>query len=236
MEDKDLAFLNDCSNEELKALIDILVFDKDGKKRYAESLSNTKMFCENYPNNIKVLVPHIIQEIQLFGGNTLINVIRRHGVSYREILEDVCDKLKVNYNKKLPTNLLEYELLKKVAVTTIEKMSDEDIKKFDANLDKTRLIDFIMENNGAAITGIISIIVAQITKAGAKDAGLMLFGKVLAPRVLSFAVPVLNVLAAVWTVFDLASQAYRVTVPFTITVAFIRRMNDSEDELSSLFA
>jgi len=168
MQDSDLIFLKDCSNEQLKALVDILVFDKDGKKRHTESLSNSQAFVANYPGNIKALIPQIVDEIQRFGGNTIMNAVRGHGVPYREILEDVCNRLKVNYNKKLATDLLETELLKKVAVTVLEKMTDEDIKKFNENLDKTRFIDAVMHNNNGAIASIIAIVVAQISKQAAQ--------------------------------------------------------------------
>ena len=43
LEDKDLEFLKDCANEDLKALADLLVFDKDGKKRWNEKLSGKKI-------------------------------------------------------------------------------------------------------------------------------------------------------------------------------------------------
>lgn len=237
MSDKDLQFLDSCSNEQLKTLVDILVFDKNGKKRLTESLSSTKLFCECYPNNLQPLVPSIINEIQLFGGNSIVNQVRRHGVSYREILEDVCDRLQVNYNKKLSIELLEDELLKKVAVTVIEKMTDEDIKKFDENLDKTRLLDAAMNGSGGAIMATVAVLVSQFGQQVGKGA-LILFGRVLAPRLIAFAVPVIQIAAAVWTAFDIASPAFRVTIPFTITVAFLRKqLNDGTDAelISKLF-
>lgn len=217
-------------------MVDILVFDKDGKKRYAEQLSNTKLFCENYPTNVKALLPEVVNEIQLFGGNTFVNMVRRHGVPYRTILEDVCDRLKVNYNKKLSTLLLERELLRKVAVTVVEKMTEEDIKKFDENLDKTRLLDSLISDNGAAMMTIIAIVVAQVSKQAATKGALMLFGRALSQRALVIAVPVLNVLAALWTVADIASPAYRVTIPFVLTTAFLRRQIEMPEETNNLFA
>lgn len=229
MSDKDLQFLDSCSNEQLKTLVDILVFDKKGKKRLTESLSSTKLFCECYPNNLQPLVPAIINEIQLFGGNSILNQVRRHGVNYREVLEDVCDRLKVNYNKKLSVDLLESELLKKVAVTVIEKMTDEDIKKFDENLDKTRLLDAAMNGSGGAIMATAAVLVSRFGQQAGKRA-LTVFGRLLAPRVAALAVPVLNIAAALWTAFDIASPAFRVTIPFTITVAFMRKqMNEGDD-------
>jgi uncharacterized protein YaaW (UPF0174 family) len=236
MQDSDLIFLKDCSNEQLKAMVDILVFDKDGKKRHTESLSNSQAFVENYPGNIKALIPQIVDEIQRFGGNTIMNVVRGHGVPYREILEDVCNRLKVNYNKKLATDLLETELLKKVAVTVLEKMTDEDIKKFNENLDKTRFIDAVMHNNNGAIASIIAVVVAQITKQATQKGAVLLFGRALAPRLALIAVPVVNAIVAAATMVDVASPAYRVTVPFVITAAFTRRQLQSSEDLSSIFA
>ena len=64
LEDKDLEFLKDCANEDLKALADLLVFDKDGKKRWNEKLSSKKSYMENYPNTLKNAVDDIILELQ----------------------------------------------------------------------------------------------------------------------------------------------------------------------------
>ena len=237
MKDPDLIFLEECDNEQLKALIDILVFDKDGKKRFSEEISSTQKFIQNYPNNNKALIPEIINEIQLFGGNTIANKLRGHGIPYREVLEDVCDRVKVNYNKKLPTDILERELLKKIAVSTIDKMTEEDIKKFDANLNKDRLMKAVMNDNGPILAAISAIVVQQLSKQAAQKGALMLFGRVLAPRVLVFAVPVLNALAILWTFYDIAGPAYRVTIPFVMTVALLRSKLLSTDEyMNNIFA
>lgn len=236
MSDKDLLVLEDCTNEQLKSLVDILAFDKDGKPRITESLTNTKTFKECYPLNLKPLIPAIINEIQLFGGNTIANLFRGHGVYYREILEDVCDRLKVNYNKKLSTELLENELLRKVAVTVVEKMSEEDIKAFDEKLDKTRLMDAVLNDAGGSVMAIAALVVSQFSRQLGPQV-LKLFGVALGARISSLAVPVLNAFALLWTVYDIASPAYRVTVPFTLTIAFIRRqMKTSSEELKNLFA
>lgn len=237
LQDSDLQILQRCSNEQLKSLLDIIVFDDKGKKRLTETLSAKQEFLSNYPSNIKALIPNIIDEIQKFGGNTIFNVLRGHGVKYREILEDVCDKLKVNYNKNLSTDLLENELLRKVAVTAIEKMSEEDIKKFDQDLDKKRILEAILNNNGPIMTMVIAGIVSQLTRQTGVRGVAMLFGRQLGAKVVAIAVPALNVIAALWTVMDIASPAYRVTVPFTITLAFIRRsLNSPSEELKEIFA
>ena len=37
LKDKDLEFLEECSNEDLKVLADLLVYDKDNNPRYSET-------------------------------------------------------------------------------------------------------------------------------------------------------------------------------------------------------
>lgn len=126
MVDKDLDFLSKCSNEQLQLLTDFILYDKDGKKRYTEQLSKLDNFEDNYPDNIIELLPNIVDELQRFGGNTFFNIVRRHGICYRDILEDVCKKLKVNYNKNNSTELLEQYMLQKFLIMSVDKMTEED--------------------------------------------------------------------------------------------------------------
>lgn len=44
MKDKDLQFLYECNNEQLRMLSNHILYDKDGKKRYTENLSSTNGF------------------------------------------------------------------------------------------------------------------------------------------------------------------------------------------------
>ena len=48
------------------------------------------------------------------------------GVVYKEVLCDVCDKLKVNYNKNSSCEMIESCLLQKVLIDTLDKMSPEE--------------------------------------------------------------------------------------------------------------
>ena len=72
MNNSDLSFLTDCSNEQLRLLADVLVFDpKDHKKRYTERLSARASYAVYYPHDMKKLLPEIVDEYQRFGGNTI---------------------------------------------------------------------------------------------------------------------------------------------------------------------
>ncbi|GAA8303077.1 hypothetical protein HpDR22_09180 [Helicobacter pylori] len=42
---------------------------------------------------------------------------------------DACDHLKVNYNEKSPTSLIEQNMLSKLLKDSLEKMSDEEIRE-----------------------------------------------------------------------------------------------------------
>ena len=53
LKDKDLEFLEECSNEDLKVLADLLVYDKDNNPRYSETLSRTRLYKESYPNQFR---------------------------------------------------------------------------------------------------------------------------------------------------------------------------------------
>lgn len=76
-EDKDLEFLAFCKNEDLQILVDYLTTDKDGKKRYSENLTKSDAYLQCYPNNLNAMWEDIANEFQLFGGNTIVNCIRK---------------------------------------------------------------------------------------------------------------------------------------------------------------
>ncbi|GAA8054423.1 hypothetical protein Neuguinea42_13000 [Helicobacter pylori] len=52
-------------------------------------------------------------------------MFRDEGVLYKEILCDVCDHLKVNYNEKSNASLIEENMLAKILEKRLEEISDE---------------------------------------------------------------------------------------------------------------
>ena len=97
--DSDLEFLAELDSEDLNDLVYCLTHDKDGEVRYTEELTGSDEYKEHNPNHHQYW-KLIAAEIQCFGANTFATLIRGgEGVLYREVLMDVCNKLKVNYNK-----------------------------------------------------------------------------------------------------------------------------------------
>lgn len=102
-----------------------MIYDKDDIKRLTQTLTIDAKYIEFYPDHKKYL-NRILEELRLFGGNTIANIFRGStGVCYREILCDVCEHLKVNFNKNARIELIEDAFLQKILIDTIEKMSDE---------------------------------------------------------------------------------------------------------------
>ena len=134
LKDKDLEFLEECSNEDLKVLADLLVYDKDNNPRYSETLSRTRLYKESYPNQLQKAWTEIAHEFQLYGGDSFANFFRGYGVPYREILMDVCDKKKVNYNKNSSTERIEMYLIQKLMDDVLEEMNDEQLQELVKDL------------------------------------------------------------------------------------------------------
>lgn len=236
--DKDLTFLTQCSNDGLQLLCDFITKDKDGKFRYTETLSITEEYKINYPHNMKALIPLMIEELHYFGGNTILNTFRKHGVPYREILEKVCDKLKVNYNKSNPTILLEQYLIQKILIISIDKMTPEDVKHLSSTHDKEALKNqiYLLKAGSPMYIRLCTMIVANMAKKFGLKQATVYIGKIAGGRLFSvFTGPIGWALSIIWAAYDIAGPAYRVLIPATITIAYLRNTKDlNNDELDDI--
>ena len=231
--DPDLAFIGQCSNEDLGLLVSVLTHDsKDGKKRLAGSLTPSPEYQLFYPDHQKYW-PAICAELQAFGANSLVTLLRGNkGVLYREILHDVCDKLKVNHNKESPVETTELNLLMKVLEKSLREMSQEELVRFADGL-KLNLSaptpQLILLAVQAAVTssGVAALQFATIAAVGVIEAmgGIATWGTLFAAnRALGvLAGPVRIALSSAWLIADIAGPAYRVTVPACIIVAYLRQ-------------
>jgi hypothetical protein len=127
--DKDLIFLRNADSSDLKVLVDYLTKTKDGENRFTEELTMTENYKKYYPDQLQLMAEDIAEELQLYGGNTFMNILRGHGVEYRELLIDVCKKMDVNFNSKASVEMIEYNLLQKILLDSLDNMSTEDMKK-----------------------------------------------------------------------------------------------------------
>lgn len=244
--DIDLEFLRSeaISNEDLAGLVRILTHDlEDGKERTTETLTKKQAYQEHYPNgNHKAYIDAILEEFQLFGANTFANAMREgKGVYYREILCDVCDKLKVEYSKDMATQKIEELLSAKVAQESLDKIPknelDDLIKDLGLkNRDYTaEMLTSLILTTPFAGYKIIEIIARVVLREIATKTGISF----LSSRALgAYAGPIGVALTGIWTLYKLSGPAYRVTIPAVLQIIALRgkyrfEYNKSKEELEN---
>lgn len=231
-EDKDLEFLKLSSNDMLGLLVKFLTTDEDGELRHTEELTENDDFKEANGDYSKVW-RLIASELQSFGGDTIVNKIRGHGVTYREVLTDVCDRLRVKYESSHETVKIEDDLLKKIFKESWGKMSDEEkeevIKMLDVNpaLSKKAAFDYIYSSIGKIdyLTYHISLALVAAVAHNLIGRGVtVLLSQLVIGRTTSvFFGPIGFVLAGLASLPILSGPAYRVTIPAVLQVAAMRK-------------
>ncbi|WP_187838645.1 DUF3944 domain-containing protein [Helicobacter pylori] len=223
-----MEFLKQLSSNDLKNLFDALVYDKDGEKRFTEGLTLSEEY-KKHGNDHAKYAERIAEELQHYGANSFASALRGTGVLYREILCEVCNKLKVNYNKKSDTTLIEENMLSSILQKSLEKMSDEEIRelcdelgvKNTNKLGKQALstATLTLFKMGGFKSYQLAVIVANAVATTILGRGLSLAGNQVLTRTLSFLTgPVGWIITGVWTAIDIAGPAYRVTIPACILV------------------
>lgn len=232
--DPDLFFLAQCDNIDLDILVSLLTHDpQDASLRWSETLSGSEEYKRYHPDHQKYW-PSIAAEIQTFGANTLASMLRRgKGVTYREVLCDACDKMKVSYGKNATTEDIELSMLLKVLETSISEMSQEQLKEFATGMEieltsptpelVLMSIQTAIRASGFAAYRMAAVVVSTMTKA-LLGRGLQFGAYVLLSRAISvLAGPVGWALSSLWLATDIAGPAYRVTIPACLLVAYMRQ-------------
>lgn len=225
--DKDLQFLVEMPNEELGIFIKILTQDNDGEGRWNEGLTSLQAY-KNDPSNPQAYIREAIYEFQKYGGDTIANMVRGgKGVSYSEILDDVCKSLKIHTDKNADLLSKECSLLEKYFRDELEKLSNEDVEKlareFGINSSQTKdeIINKILEL--VFVHG--SKIFFKNTGFGAGIGAGVIVGQ-LASRFFGSAVggPIGWSISLAAVISTLSGPATRVTIPATLYIAYLRQV------------
>ena len=111
----DIAFLKQLSHKELQPLVELL------KNRWANQLPPEVFYSP------KIYLSEIIDELEKYAGNTFMNVLRGgKGISYREMLEDVCKEQGIKVNKYISTATLGNLLLEKSLTNAVNNMTEKE--------------------------------------------------------------------------------------------------------------
>ena len=230
--DEDLEILSVAEDEDLQILVNYLMRDEDGNLRLTEELSSAPGYNAN-PNKPRTYWKEIAAELQCFGANTFVTILRGgEGVPYREVLCDVCDNLKVNYNPEADISMIEMNLLSKILIKSLDEMDEEQMQELINSLD-IKVNRLTKQAVIAALQMLIlktgfspyklSVIVANAVARTLLGRGISVAGNAALTKGLSiFAGPIGIALNALWLAVDIAGPAYRVTIPAVIQVAYIR--------------
>lgn len=231
--DPDLAFLASADNDDVGVLIDHIT-DK-GEGRISLASETCKTLSEAKASSQITLAVRVLmaEEIQRFGGNSLANLLRGSGVPYKEAVCDVARHVKANFNPKSDVGTIELAIVETVLTQSVEKMSEKEkadlFAEFGAQYTKGPG-PFVMGALQAAIRASgfgaykLAAVVANAVARAILGRGLS-FGATAAMMrgIGAFAGPIGWAMTAIWTVFDLGSPAYRVTVPCVIQIAYMRQ-------------
>ena len=239
-QDPDLEFLADVPSDDLNELVEILTMGKDGNVRWIETLTANDRYKEFSPDH-HAYWDLIAAAIQCSGANTLATLARGgKGVLYRKVLTDVCDKMKVNYNRGASVEAIEFHLLTKVLTDSMKEMSPEELEVVCDDLDLSPVrytpeaVTIALQvaiRLGGFLPYKIALIVANTVVKALIGRGLSLVVNAALVRLMSaFAGPIGWTLSAAWLLVDIAGPAYRITVPAVIMVAYLRAKLGMEEK------
>lgn len=236
--------LGSASNEDLEPLVGYIL------KTSTESLSDSPQYKRYRPEHTRY-VDTIYDEIRLFGGNTFVNLFRKEGPPYFEVLKDAAEKVGVKDAEKYPAVELEQHMIQAILRKAGKEaegkegeklqealreagMNERDYKAFMSGANLTSLLAphlyrlFMYETSAIIASTIAKQMLGHGLRVGAGftvgRAGSLLLG------------PVGLVLATIWTAVDIAGPAYRVTVPCTLHIAMLRQKWLAEKETAPLEA
>ncbi|MGI2026686.1 DUF3944 domain-containing protein [Endozoicomonas acroporae] len=237
--DADLEMLRYADNEMLSILVNYLTKDKDGDSRWTEELTSNPEFKKAGCNYKQAWQP-IAAELQHFGGDTLVNIFRRSGVPYREILIDVCKKVgvKTDYSDSVDTINIEQSLLAHLFEKAWSDMTEEqkaEVRrqmKIDPSLTGSAAIAAIQVaiRMGGFMSYQIALIVANSVARAITGQGLKMATNAGISRVIGVAAgPIGWIITGLLTVPAISGPAFRVTLPCVIQIAAIRQqmLNES---------
>ena len=237
--DDDLAFLEDCTEADIDQLAKFIIYDSDGRERITSKMKSSPEFknLSGQPDQWRKSWKLVAGELQHFGGDTLVNVIRRKGVVYHKILSDVCKKLGVKFDKRANSYDIESTLIESLVKSSWEKMSESERHDALRTLDLPDLTSSTLDSVLLLIRdkGHGAIAIATLLAHSARLAFIPLTMKTMSAAGISIvarrgAASLANPLAAILISIPMfTGTAYRVTIPAVIQIAYMRRKIENEE-------
>lgn len=218
--------LEGSSSQDLSTLVDYI------SNKLSEKLTKHPAYKEHNPEHSEY-ADLLAKEIRDMGGNSFANIYRGEGPRYKEIVCDVAGKLKVPYNKKRSIEDIENSILETILSTTIKNMT---------NTEKGELLEEMQGKGGIRKGSISTAAFLHLFRAGgfnsykltaiiANKVSVAILGRALTflgnqtliKTVSILSGPVGWAITGAWTAVDIASPAYKVTIPCVIHIAMLRK-------------
>jgi uncharacterized protein YaaW (UPF0174 family) len=234
-DDHDLVLLVRSANNDMLAPLVGYITD-NGKGRVSSKLDGLDSFERNYSSgNHRAYADEIASEIQTFGGNSIVSFFRGgKGVRYKEVVEDVASKLGADC-KDDSVSVIEQQILLKILDKAWEKMSEAQRRELleTAGLSHgtiPRALPLAAMQAAVQASGFVAyklaVIVANAVARALLGHGLSLAANAALTKSISIlSGPIGWAITAIWAAIDIASPAYRVTIPCVVHVATIRLAN-----------
>ncbi|WP_299315551.1 hypothetical protein [uncultured Halomonas sp.] len=234
--------LDSASNEELEPLVEYIL------KASTEGLTAAAQYKRYHPDHSQY-AGVIIDEIRQFGGNTFVNLFRKEGPPYSEVLKDAAEKVGVKEAEKFSVIELEQQMIQVLLRKATKEASGNELGEMEKVLREAGLNerDYKAFVSGASL---VSLLTPQLYRLFMYQASSLIAGAVakqLLGHGLRFGIgftagrfgslllgPIGWVLAGIWTAVDIAGPAYRVTVPCTLHIAMLRQKWLCEQETAPL--
>ncbi|WP_159911002.1 zinc-ribbon domain-containing protein [Pantoea sp. 18069] len=209
-----------------------LSLDSDANKKLA-GCSKHKVFAQADRNLIA-------KEILLFGGNTIANIYRSlfsssDTISYSELVQDVAKKASAQFSESDPLQDIEQAILIRIFKQAFEKMSEAERKRVLDDLGITSIATLRSIGRGsvagATVSTALSMASLNIATMVASAVSSQMLGRAFvggaafagSRSAAALAGPIGIAVATLWTLADLSSPAYRVTLPCVVQVAYMRQ-------------
>ncbi|UYM63746.1 hypothetical protein N5938_12945 [Pseudomonas aeruginosa] len=232
--DADLAgVLMSASADDIRLLIDVIT--DSGKGRISLSSAICRQLTAAKEGEVGDYERALVaEELTRFGGNSLMNLFRGgSGVSYVELLSDVASHVGVSKAGTGDCAQMEMAIIAKVVEQSLGRMSEEDKATFFESLGTSyrsgmgpvALAALIASLSASGMTSYgLAAMVASATMSSLVGRGVAFAGGAAMGRGLAvLSGPVGWAITGIWTAFELASPAYRVTVPCVIQIGHMRQ-------------
>lgn len=226
-----------------EALVQLLLnADKGDIDLLIDYVTNTGKFGFSMSDNVKAVLQDakrqdipdeetlrlLVRELQHFGGNTFVNLFRRNGVSYSEIVDDVASHLKMKVPAAASVEEKEALIINCVFTSSWKKMSDDERRQImrDMGINGSASMDIPVWQRAALVANGL----AQTTagKVLPLIAGLGI-GRVL----VVLTGPVGLAITGLYAAYGISNPAFRVTLPCVVQIAWIRLKNARQFRLAT---